>query len=615
MKNIISIAPKLLVICLIFSVNHAYTAPKLMAYIPFDTAVGNTFPDSTRNGYNASWTGSGITTVAGLKGKALNCSGNAFEMLIANSNADFNVTKFSIECCFNMSVVPSSLSMNAQLFNFNYVASEIRNGFCAYVDPQGHIGLSLSTSDGSAWVTATSSVVVTSGTWYNLVCTFDSSYLKVFVNGQLSGSHAYSGTYAKPYIDAHIGCTKRTDGTITEFFSGKIDELKFYNYALTADSVLMHLNIPAPVLIPCIPNPTFNLRPVFHWYANGAISTYNLQIATDSLFNTTFYTVPLTDTSFFPTSDLSFGKNYWRVGNVSSFGTFWSKRSSVTIVDSTIPVIIPYVPDPTINRRPTLTWHPAHNIASYTIQINNTPAFSSPYISDVTSDTTYTLTSSLPVGSIFWRVKSTAGTTYSSVDTFTILNDSIPMLIPMTPDTQYIRRPVFTWHSAVGETSYRIQVDTIGNFTSPFISLPLSTDTTYIPTADLPYSKIVWRVASVATNTRYSGTDTFWVLPVSGIIPESDKNLSNKSPVIFQMTQHGITMTLNLYQTSEVSIEIYSMSGSKIATVYKGNLSGNEHHLIWSGQNNLGRIVPAGGYLVVANINKRVYAKKTFILK
>ncbi|MGA2506301.1 MAG: hypothetical protein ABSF80_02365, partial [Chitinispirillaceae bacterium] len=83
--------------------------------------------------------------------------------------------------------------------------------------------------------------------------------------------------------------------------------------------------------------------------------------------------------------------------------------------------MIPYTPDPTYARRPQLMWHPGKGATGYTIQINNAPTFTTPLVSDSTTDTSYLPKTDLPIGAIYWHVMSKGGKQYSAPDTFHII--------------------------------------------------------------------------------------------------------------------------------------------------------------------------------------------------
>lgn len=127
------------------------------------------------------------------------------------------------------------------------ITTGTRNGFTVDMNSSGIIRFVLANANGSLWIECNSSTPVIQATiWYHIACTYDSANLKIYINGVLSGSRAYQGTYLAPNNNAHIGYQERSTGTNMYYLNGRIDELKLYNNALPADSILAHYNSTAP---------------------------------------------------------------------------------------------------------------------------------------------------------------------------------------------------------------------------------------------------------------------------------------------------------------------------------------------------------------------------------
>ena len=583
---------------------------KLIAYWSFDSAVGQTFYDGTGHGYNASWTGSGIGQAAGLVGKALSCSGTSYEVTVANSRDSFALSNLTIEAWYN-----TDSAMDAFILDYQYVASGVYNGWGLYISSDHLANFAMSNSVKNGWYVASSRSVIAKGKWYHLAGTYDGVTIRLFVNGNVDMQIPYSGGIGYPVAaNARIACQTLQDGTVRLWDKGRIDELKLYNYALSADTIRAHYlatRPPSPVLIPCMPNPTYNRRPLFRWLSTPRIAVYRLQIDTLQRFQSPIISIPLSDTFYTPGVNLPVKTIYWRACNDADTST-WSAVSSVDILDSLTPLLIPYTPDPTLNRRPTLMWHSVKGAVSYAIQIDNGSGFTAPVISDITPDTFYKPLADLPVGTMSWRVKSAGGSHYSPADTFVIQNDSIPLLIPVFPDTQSIRRPQLTWHRAVGATSYRIQVDTVGNFTHPVISLPLA-DTFYLPQADLPMSKLFWRVSGDINSTRYSAVDTFWILIVSADRHTGVPRYARCVSVFSTGANAGIGIIYAVDNPCAVAFEVLSLTGKRVASLYAGNSAAGNYRFTWTNGDN-GTVLTKGGYILRCRVGGSVFAKRIVLM-
>jgi hypothetical protein len=584
-------------------------AQQFVAFWSFDSVSADTYYDVTGHGYDAKGTGSGFSIISGVKDDALNCSGSGFDIAIANSKDSFVINKFTIELWFYSNIILSSEIVDQQkIFDFTNASSGVRNGYSIGVMKSGKFHFSLASSDGSRWVECPSTAVLASKKWYHLAASYDSTYLRVYVDGVLNGSTPNSGPIRPVGFDARIGCQFYNNGTTIRFLiNGRIDELKLYNYALSADTIRAHFNTfsTKPTLIPCSPNPTYNQQPYFRWYAKNTIDLYRIQIDTNQRFVSPIFSLPTTDTFFVPSVKLSIDTIYWRVGDDADTSA-WSEPLSVIILDPAIPILIPFTSDPTRNRKPQLMWHTVENATSYTIQINTTPSFASPLIVDAAVDTNYVPAANLPIGIIYWRVKSNLSSQYSLMDTFTIQSDSVPLIIPMDPDTQYSTKPVFYWHPATGASSYRIQIDTIGNFVNPFISLPVE-DTTYEPSVDLPFARIFWRVSANTNSNLYSEIDTFWIEDQTAL--GSGLTVKKTGVSMLRSLRHGVMLAYSLDKPGKVSLTLYSIAGSFITRIEKESASSAASIVLWNGTDRYGRSVPNGSYCVVCIINGRTFSK------
>jgi Concanavalin A-like lectin/glucanases superfamily len=584
---------------------------KLVAYWSFDSAVGNTFYDVTGHGYDASWTGTGVSRAPGVVGQALRCTGTGYELTVANSRDSFALAAVTVEAWYN-----TDTAMSAYILDYQWVASGVYNGWGLYIRDDGLLELGASNNGRYAWLAAVSTTPINPGRWYHVAGSYDGSSFKVYVNGNLEGTAPYVGGIGYPVAaNARIACQTLQSGLVRLFDRGRIDELKLYNYALSADSIKAHYTAgkpPVMVLIPCVPDPTYNRRPVFKWHSSPKVSVYRLQVDTVSLFRNPIISIPLSDTFYLPQADLPIRTLYWRVSSDADTLT-WSAMSSVTILDASTPILIPYTPDPTLDRRPTLMWHAVSGTTSYAIQIAGVAGFASPILSDVASDTLYRPLAPLPIGPVYWRVKSTSGTLYSLIDTFTIQSDSVPILIAIFPDSQTNKRPVFSWHPGVGATTYRIQVDTVGNFVDPFISLPV-TDTFYLPQANLPPGKIFWRVSANFNFLRYSSVDTFLEVPGSQIAQGIESNAARGVRLVSNPAGRGFTVGYRMDSPAGVRFSLFSLAGRRVAVLYEGRSEQGEHSFTF-GNAGAGMTLPKGGYVLQCQLGETVITKKLLITR
>jgi hypothetical protein len=292
-------------------------APVLVAYWPFDSVSGNTYFDVTGHGYDAIASGSGLGLAQGVVGQALSCPGSGYEIYARNSSNDFNVPKFTIECWFQCKVPFSWTSSYFSIVNFLRVQSGITNGWAMSTMNNGHVFLDVSNSSGSGWQRAYSSVTMIEGQWYHIAGTCDGSYVRIYVNGALTGSVAYQGPYVRSPIDCRIACSRR--------INGYLDEVKFYNDALPADSVLAHFNSPmicVPQLIPHEPRRDCDRRPYLRWHPVECYNGYKIQLCPSSDFSVPIVDDSPADTAYQPATDLPLGTIHWRVKTESAISQY-----------------------------------------------------------------------------------------------------------------------------------------------------------------------------------------------------------------------------------------------------------------------------------------------------
>lgn len=93
----------------------------------------------------------------------------------------------------------------------------------------------------STAVLAESPDPISTGTWWHLVGVWDGSYIKLYVNGVLKASAAFSGPMPAASGPVSIG-HHWYNGIRDEWYIGYMDEIAIYDYALTDQQVLEHYN-------------------------------------------------------------------------------------------------------------------------------------------------------------------------------------------------------------------------------------------------------------------------------------------------------------------------------------------------------------------------------------
>jgi hypothetical protein len=466
------------------------------------------------------------------------------------------------------------------------------------------------------WMTVTSQNSLVVDAWHHLVCSFDGKTVRLYINGTLEASSPDSHAMrCSSGSEMYIGGEQMENGGITNRARGKIDEIKVYRRLLPEDTIASHCSRlwPIPILIPVTPDPTYNTKPVLRWHRVKSALEYVVKVSHDPSFASTLFSTSVADTFFVPTSDLPAGTYYWRVGS-SADTVFWSETDSYfTIKETTVPIPVPHGPDATGNRRPLLSWNNVDDTATYTIQIDTTLSFNAPLIQSVTTDTFFSPAIDLPLGSFYWRVKSSLVDRFSGTKSFVIVNFR-PELIPVNPDTQYVRKPMLKWHTAPSASSYRIQIDTAGNFLNPIINL-LTSDTFYVPTANLPFGKIHWRVNAEVSGSVFSAADIFWILTTTEAHRETGPKPGERLLEWSNLSGQGIRITYCVEKPGRVSLSIFSPAGQCIASFSEGCVAAGVHRNVWYGRDVYGKTAPKGAYIAVLRVNGNAETKTMVLVR
>ncbi len=208
---------------------------KLVAYFTFDEEV-NKIIDSSGN--NLSGTISGVKSVDGKKGKALQFEGQSYVKIGDSSLLDFNAegtilawVKYDSS---GVGGVVLSKCKNTNSFGGCNYALKLDN--LTFNSASFWVGDGKS---GSADNASLSSGAMVKETWYYITGVFDKSSLKIYINGELkrSSSKSMSNPPGINDFDLLIGSMNCASLSDCNHFKGLIDEVKIYNYALSATEI------------------------------------------------------------------------------------------------------------------------------------------------------------------------------------------------------------------------------------------------------------------------------------------------------------------------------------------------------------------------------------------
>ncbi|MBK8139213.1 MAG: hypothetical protein IPK52_25915 [Chloroflexi bacterium] len=264
-----------------------------------------------------------------------------------------------------------------------------------------------------------------------------------------------------------------------------------------------------PVLSSPLNGATIPSLPTFLWDAVPTATAYDLLVATTPDLLNVVITLELPVTTHTPLA-LPDGLYYWTVRSIDSVGnkSSWSTTFSVRV--DVIPALPPVHLTPadglvTRDKTPGFSWMPAPTAKKYRIEIASDAGFASIVISARPTAALYSTVEKLPAGTYYWHVQSQSTddlwSAFSSTWSFSIDRTAPAAPILVSPAHKAIvmtLRPVFDWQDSleVDFDHYVIEIDNNRDFSSPILREEPDVST-FTPTADLPGSKVFWRVRAV----------------------------------------------------------------------------------------------------------------------
>jgi len=264
----------------------------------------------------------------------------------------------------------------------------------------------------------------------------------------------------------------------------------------------------------------------------GAYTNYQLQVSTDSSFNSNL-SYQTADTVY--SVNLSDGVYYWRVRAVkadNSDSSGWSLVWNFTY-DTTAPTV-PNLISPTNNSwlntaQVIFIWNRSQDslsgVKEYELQIASDPLFVNP-ITYTTSDTTLSI-SNLSDGVYYWRVraKDYAGNLsgWSGVMSFglDITGPTVPNLIAPSNNSIFnVSQVTFIWNhsqdNVSGVKEYELQIGSDSSFTNS--TTYTVTDTT-VTISNLNEGVYCWRVRAEDNAGNLSGWSSIWTFTADRTVP------------------------------------------------------------------------------------------------
>lgn len=203
----------------------------------FDTGYGNSAYDSGISNIDHLITGDKIFSPNGKFGSSLYFNGSTdyISAIWLTHNMSWS-DSFSVSTWIN---IPS-----AATWDTTYKSTIIGRG--SYLGSHGLIS-NTTNNEVSMYIRSDTtesfaSSSITRDAWYHLVGTWDGSYSKLYVNGELKDTTAISPTGSPDVTSWSIGGPIAYGGGTGSYFNGYLDNVKIYNYALDATEVIQDFN-------------------------------------------------------------------------------------------------------------------------------------------------------------------------------------------------------------------------------------------------------------------------------------------------------------------------------------------------------------------------------------
>jgi hypothetical protein len=200
-----------------------------------DEGTGDIAEDSSGNG-NDGTLGGGPTWINGVFGKALDFSGSSSYVDCGNAEA-LNVEVFSVSFWCN---IPSTQSWNHMISRGEHHGGgnpgAVNWGVMMYADQETILYEAFNDT-----VKPSISANTTTGEWHHVVATHDGATMQLYHDGELAGTSPTTGIMLDENLPFIIGAQSRAGGP-SDYFSGSIDEVGYFNIVLTPEDIEMIMN-------------------------------------------------------------------------------------------------------------------------------------------------------------------------------------------------------------------------------------------------------------------------------------------------------------------------------------------------------------------------------------
>ena len=206
-----------------------------------------------------------------------------------------------------------------------------------------------------------------------------------------------------------------TNPNSTSYYSSTDWGVQLSNISVSSGTITAYAGNPNPQQQPLLLSPadgsaTNDNTPTFAWQTVAGATSYRIQASQRADFSSLAVNATRSSTTYTPGTALADGLYYWRVQAKGADGIWglWSDVWTVTIdtVKPAKPTLLSPVSGAILSTgQPAFDWSDVADAAYYDLQIDNSSTFGSPEVFVTVTGSAYTVTTPLPDGRYYWRVR------------------------------------------------------------------------------------------------------------------------------------------------------------------------------------------------------------------